>query len=77
MAKAKHLAMASGYNAQTSPSGPFAAIENYATHKGPPTFWLNNQHIQGNLVIFFSQKHSKVRPQTETHFFPKIAKKFS
>jgi len=34
MAKAKHLATASVYNAQTSPFDPFAAIENYATHKG-------------------------------------------
>ena len=38
MAKDKHQATASVYNAQTNPFGPFAAIENYATHKGPTTF---------------------------------------
>ena len=33
--KAKNLAAPSGNRAQTSLFGPFAEIENYATHKGP------------------------------------------
>ena len=56
MAKARHLATPSGYNVQTSPFGPFPDIEDYDTHKAPPTF--NNQRIQGSLESCVSSSPS-------------------
>ena len=36
MAKARHLATPSGYNAETSLFGSFPDTENFATHNPPP-----------------------------------------
>ena len=70
MANAKHLATACGYNAQTSPFGPFAAIENIMPlTRGPPTFWLNNQHIQGSLEIYVIFSHRNTLKSDHSDFF--------
>jgi len=49
MANAKHLATPSGNNAQIVFLAPLLKWKIMPLTRAPPTFWLNNQHIQGSL----------------------------